>query len=128
MNVLLDTHAFIWLDSVPRKLSSPAISICQDLSNQLFVSLVTIWEMQIKLQSGKLTLPTSIEAIVERQWKENRVTLLPIEFSHILRIRDLPELHRDPFDRMLVAQASVEKLVILSADEHVTRYPVQVVW
>lgn len=128
MRVLLDTHAFIWLDSVPRKLSSTAMSVCQDLSNQLFVSLATIWEMQIKLQSGKLTLPASIEEIVERQTQENRITLLRMEFAHILAVGNLPDHHKDPFDRMLVAQATVEKLVLLSVDEQLAKYAVQVVW
>ncbi len=128
MKYLLDTHTLIWLDNVPRKLSADVVSIIGDLSNQLLVSVASIWEMQIKLQVGKLSLPTSIEEIVERQREENRIELLPIEVKHIVKLADLPDYHKDPFDRLLIAQAMLEEVSILSTNSHIAKYPVRVIW
>jgi len=128
MKLLLDTHTFIWWDSEPAKLSSQALALCQDRQNTLLLSVVSVWEMQIKLQLGKLKLNLSLHEIVESQRQTNGIEIMPITLEHVLALENLPDYHRDPFDRLLVAQAIVEEAILISADPNITRYPVQVVW
>lgn len=128
MKLLLDTHTFIWWDSEPAKLSSQALALCQDRQNILLLSVVSVWEMQIKLQLGKLKLNLSLHEIVESQRQTNGIEIMPITLEHVLALENLPDYHRDPFDRLLVAQAIVEEAILISADPNITRYPVQVVW
>jgi PIN domain nuclease of toxin-antitoxin system len=128
MKYLLDTHAFIWMDSDPARLSSRVTAICQDSTQTLLLSMASVWEMQIKLQAGKLTLPAPLVQIVENQRQANRIGLLPIELSHVLGLANLPAHHQDPFDRILVAQAVVEGLALISHDPRLALYPVSVVW
>ncbi len=128
MKLLLDTHTFIWWDSEPAKLSPQALALCQDQQNVLLLSVVSIWEMQIKLQLGKLRLTLPLREIVETQRQINNVEILPITLAHVLALENLPTHHKDPFDRVLVAQAIVEEAVLVSADPNVARYAVRVVW
>lgn len=128
MICLLDTHTFIWMDSSPQRLSSRVASICQDSDNTLLLSIASIWEIQIKILLGKLTLPTSLSELVQNQIAVNKVRLLPIELKHILRLDGLPNHHKDPFDRLLIAQVLVEQAVFLSNDPQNAAYPVTVVW
>jgi PIN domain nuclease of toxin-antitoxin system len=128
MRYLLDTHTFVWLDNDPEKLSSRVASICADPNTSLFLSMASIWEMQIKTQLGKLTLPASIEFIVRQQITNNRIRLLAIEFEHILQLDQLPFHHKDPFDRLLIAQAQFVNLTLLSDDSVLQKYPVSVTW
>lgn len=128
MKLLLDTHAFIWWDSEPAKLSPRVLALCQDRQSVLLLSVVSIWEMQIKLQLGKLRLALPLKEIVESQQQTNNVEILPITLEHVLALEDLPVHHKDPFDRLLVAQALVEEAVLVSADPNITRYAVRVVW
>lgn len=127
MKYLLDTHAFIWWDSEPSKLSVQVLAICQDPTNILFLSIASIWEMQIKSQLGKLTLLVPLATVIERQFA-NRIGALPISIPHIHGLEGLPSHHRDPFDRMLVAQARVDEMPILSCDPKIAQYPVSVIW
>ncbi len=128
MKYLLDTHVFIWLDNEPDKLSSKVATLCADPDNDLYLSIVNVWEMQIKLVLGKLTLPSPLPDLVNNQIKSNQVTLLPLELSHVFELSSLPKHHKDPFDRLLIAQALNEQHIILSDDTHVSRYPVPIVW
>lgn len=128
MNYLLDTHTFIWLDNDPDKLSSRATNICQNTANTLYLSIVSIWEIQIKLTLGKLTLPLTLEEMVNSQLDSNIIQLLEINRSHIYRTDKLEFHHRDPFDRLLIAQALEESLIILSKDANMPQYPATVVW
>jgi PIN domain nuclease of toxin-antitoxin system len=128
MKLLLDTHAFIWWDSEPARLSPQALALCQDRENALLLSVVSIWEMQIKLQLGKLGLALPLREIVESQCQTNNVEVLPITLAHVLALENLPVHHKDPFDRLLVAQAIVEEVVLVSGDPNIAKYPVQVVW
>jgi PIN domain nuclease of toxin-antitoxin system len=128
MNCLLDTHTFIWADSEPAKLSSSAAALIQDPENTILVSVASIWEMQIKLQAGKLSLRMPLPDIVEHQQKNNRIELLPIMLPHVLVLDTLPLHHKDPFDRILIAQAQVEKLALVSHDSTFAQYGVAVVW
>ncbi len=124
MKLLLDTHVFIWIATDPERLSPRARALCQDLDNVLVLSVASVWEMQIKIQLGKLMLPAPLDQLVEDQRAVNALTLLPIELPHVLALQGLPPLHKDPFDRMLIAQASVQSATLLTADEKLMGYPI----
>jgi PIN domain nuclease of toxin-antitoxin system len=128
MKYLLDTHAFIWLDNDPDKLSTRSAELCRDPNNILLLSVVSIWEMQIKLQLGKLTLPAPLRQTIENQQRDNQITLLPIELPHIYGLSNLPDHHKDPFDRLLIAQAMIEGLTLLTNDPYLVQYPVKSIW
>jgi PIN domain nuclease of toxin-antitoxin system len=100
MRYLLDTHTFVWLDSIPANLSTKVTSICKDPTNLLFISIVSIWEMQIKLNGGKLILPKPLSEIIEWQQQNNSIQVLPVNLPHIFALEKLPSHHRDPFDRL----------------------------
>jgi PIN domain nuclease of toxin-antitoxin system len=124
---LLDTHTFIWWDSDPAKLSAPARAFLQDPANVVLLSVVSIWEMLIKLQLGKLTLAAPLANILAQQ-QANGIQILPATLDHALALEGLPAPHKDPFDRLLVAQARAEGAVLISADALLTKYPVTVLW
>ncbi len=128
MRVLLDTHTFIWWNTQSSRLPSKVFSLIRDDSNSTFVSFASVWEIQIKMRLGKLTLPTPLPRIIEYQQQSNQIELLPIALPHIFALDNLPLLHRDPFDRLLIAQAKVENLTLLSHDPVVAQYPVEVIW
>ncbi len=128
MKLLLDTHAFIWWDSEPAKLSAQALALCQDRRNVLLLSVVSIWEMQIKLQLGKFRQSLPLKEIIEAQQQTNGIEILPVTLPHVLAIEQLPPYHKDPFDRLLVAQAIVEEAALVSGDQTIARYAVRVVW
>lgn len=127
MKLLLDTHAFIWWDSDPTQLSAPARAALQDPAATVFVSVVSVWEMQIKAQLGKLALRLPLVQIITQQ-QTNGLQVLPISLGHVLAVDALPKVHKDPFDRMLVAQAGVEGMELVSADSIFTHYPVKIIW
>lgn len=128
MKLLLDTHTFIWWDSEPDKLSEAALALCQTSSNILILSVASVWEIQIKHQLGKLTLKMPLPDIVQGQQKSNNLRILPISLQHALALDLLPLHHKDPFDRILIAQAKVEKVALLSADPVFAQYPIRVRW
>jgi PIN domain nuclease of toxin-antitoxin system len=127
MKILLDTHAFVWMDNEPKKLSRRAQKLCQDPDNVLLLSVASIWEIQIKNQLGKLQLRMPLPEIIREQ-QENGIEILPIEPAHIFALDSLPNHHKDPFDRLLIAQAIVESAVLVSADPLIKQYPVKVEW
>src|SRR5437870_2947337 len=114
MKGLLDTHTFIWWDSDPSKLSATALTFLRDPANTLLLSVVSVWEILIKLQLGKLTLGLPIRTIVAQQ-QVNGVQILPVTLDHVLAVEGLPMPHKDPFDRLLVAQANTEGAKLVSA-------------
>lgn len=128
MKLLLDTHTFIWWDTEPAKLSAAALALCCDPANQLVLSVASLWEIQIKRQLGKLELRLPLSAIVAHQQETNGVAVLPIVQMHVQALDDLPLVHRDPFDRLLVAQAIAEGAALVSGDSVLESYPVQVRW
>ncbi len=103
MKLLLDTHTFIWWDSEPSKLSKKALELLIDKDNIRLLSVVSLWEIQIKHQLGKLTLNKALGEIIAIQ-KKNYIEILPIDVSHVLALDGLPIRHKDPFDRLLIAQ------------------------
>ena len=128
MRYLLDTHTFIWWDSNASELSSTVFNLLKNPANNFWFSVASVWEMQIKLQAGKLNLRMSLPEIVEHQQKNNRIELLPILLPHALSLDGLPLHHKDPFDRILIAQAQVEKLTLVSHDAIFAQYGVAVMW
>ncbi len=128
MRLLLDTHTFLWLNSAPEKLSEKALQLCNDPTNMLFLSHVSPWEIQIKQQIGKLNLQAPLHELIETQQQESGLQLLPIELEHIYALSELPSHHRDPFDRLLIAQAIAESMSLVSVDRSLGRYPVRIEW
>jgi PIN domain nuclease of toxin-antitoxin system len=128
VRLLLDTHTFIWWDAGPERLSDAARAECSNPGNELLVSLGSLWEMQIKQQLGKLVLRSPLPVLVAEQRAANGITLLPVEEAHVYALADLPPIHRDPFDRILAAQARVEGALLVTVDPVFSSYPVQVLW
>jgi PIN domain nuclease of toxin-antitoxin system len=128
MNILLDSHTLIWFSQNSPKLSSQAISILENGNNILFLSLVSVWEIQIKVQLGKLKLDIPLADLVADQTRINDIQILPLKLSHIWTLDTLPYYHKDPFDRLLIAQAITENLIILSIDSVFDSYPIQKLW
>lgn len=128
MKYLLDTHTFIWWDAEPNRLPAKVLALCQNPSNQLFLSVASIWEMQIKHQLGKLVFNTSLDLLISQQIENNNILLLPVKPTHIFSLSDLPTIHKDPFDRLLISQARYEQTTLLSGDSMFADYPVEVVW
>lgn len=128
MRLLLDTHTFIWWDSEPTKLSAQALTLCQDQRNSLLLSVASIWEIQIKLQLDKLKLTLPLAELIESQQQTNHLEILPILLPHVLALQHLPAHHKDPFDRLLIAQANVEDVIIISNDPMFPKYTDKVLW
>lgn len=128
MRLLLDTHTFLWWDSAPSQLSPTVQTVCLDPANELIVSVVSIWEIEIKRQLGKLQLAKPLADLVNEQIETNRIQILPVLLPHVLTLQTLPSVHKDPFDRLLIAQAKADNLTLLSRDTNFTAYPVSVLW
>lgn len=124
MKILLDTHIFLWLNEAPEKLSRQALGVCEDSANELYLSLVSPWEIQIKQQLGKLHCQSPLNILIETQCQQNGLRLLPIAMEHIYALANLPNHHNDPFDRLLIAQAKIEGMALLTMDEKILQYPV----
>ncbi len=122
-NLLLDTHVFIWWRADPRRLDDSTRAAIAE-AGLVFVSVASAWEAAIKTALGKLRLPEPFEAGV----LDSGFQKLPITFSHAKRSGALPQHHRDPFDRMLVAQASSENLILVTHDQRIKPYDVEVLW
>jgi PIN domain nuclease of toxin-antitoxin system len=127
MKVLLDTHTFLWAIAEEEKLSRRAQQIYTS-SNDLWLSVASLWEILIKVQAGKLPLPEPAGPYLVRKLSQNRIEVLPITLDHVLKTESLPFHHRDPFDRMIIAQGIEEKWPIVTADPLFGRYPVDVIW
>ena len=128
MKFLLDSHVFVWMRQEPHRIGVDAISEMLLTSSELFLSLATIWELQIKTDLGKFTFGSPLDAVVEDEIQVNSLVLLPVEQTHIYNLANLPKIHGDPFDRLLISQAIVEDLTIVTADRHFSSYPVKVLW
>ena len=127
MKLLLDTHTFLWfLDDSPQ-LSQKGKTLLE-ADNELLISIASLWEIAIKLRLGKLTVAMPIEVLMTQQLTQNDIALLPITVAPLLVVSTLPLHHRDPFDRLLIAQAMVEQMPIVSADPAFDAYPVQRLW
>jgi PIN domain nuclease of toxin-antitoxin system len=128
VKLLLDTHAFLWFLADDRHLSSKARRRLEDPRNESFLSIVSVWEMAIKVSIGTLRLGDTLEAIVDRGARDNRIALLPVTKRDALAVAALPDHHRDPFDRMLVAQAKAEEMALVSGDLAFDEYGLKRIW
>jgi PIN domain nuclease of toxin-antitoxin system len=127
MKAILDTHAFLWALAGDERMSRLARETYAGPAG-LFLSIASVWEILIKVQSGKLKLPRPAGPYVLRKLAENGIELLPISIDHLLALERLPMHHRDPFDRMLVAQSLEESLPIITSDPWFARYNVRLIW
>jgi PIN domain nuclease of toxin-antitoxin system len=127
MKLLLDTHAFMWWDSDPAKLSPAALTAILDPANEVWASVANVWEMAIKSQLGKLTLHASLGDIVAQQ-QTNGLQFLGVTVDHVLGVEGLPAVHRDPFDRLLAAQSIIESAALVTNDRIFALYPIRVLW
>ena len=127
MNILLDTHTFLWYLEDSKELSSKSAEIIEDTSNSLWFSIASLWEISIKLGVGKLSLQNSFTEL-EEVLKQLKIEVLPITFSDTEQYLNLPLHHRDPFDRILVAQAINNSLVLISRDAAFDNYEIQRIW
>lgn len=128
MRLLLDTHVFLWLDSADARMPVAVREACEDGANEVFLSLVSVWEMQIKTALGKMRPPVDPVSLAEAYLKNATLRALPIELAHIRELGGLSAKHGDPFDRLLVAQARQERLTLVTADRVMREYPVEVLW
>lgn len=128
MRILLDTHTFIWWDIEPGRLSSRALALCQNPANRLVLSVASVWEMEIKIQLNKLHFAQPLADMLAEQQDKNNLEILPITLLHALAIETLPLFHKDPFDRLLIAQAKVEVMPFISRDPEFAVYPIVVEW
>jgi len=128
MRLLLDTHAFIWMHASPGLLSATASAAITDTGNTLFLSVASVWEMQIKQQLRKLDLHAPLGDIIEEERVKNDFRILPIDVADILALGELPHHHRDPFDRLIIAQARRRGLHFVTNDPEISRYEVPTLW
>lgn len=128
MRLLLDTHVFLWWIGDDPRLSLPAREAITAADNVVFLSVASAWEISVKARLGKLTLPCDVESFLPDQIQRNAISILPIGLAHALLVSRLPIHHRDPFDRMLVAQAQAEKLTLVTADAAIRQYDVKLCW
>ena len=128
MRLIIDTQVLIWWTNDVSNISPRVQNIIFDLDNEIWLSLASIWEMQIKISLGKLELPRSLPDIIATQMEENQIKILPIELSHIYGLDRLPLYHRDPFDRLIIAQSLAEKMPIASIDKAFDAYSVERIW
>lgn len=126
MSFLIDTHIFIWFFENSNRLSVSASALLKDPDNEIFLSMASVWEIQIKLDIKKFELDRPLSEIIALERQRNKIQLLPIEPRHIYALSALPMHHKDPFDRLLLAQSNSEKMPILSADAIFDRYDAQI--
>lgn len=125
MRCLLDTQAVIWMLENDPKLSENAPLVIKDAQNELYASIVSLWEMTIKRSLGKLNIKPSLDNIQQELWRI-QIPILPVEVSHLKKLQSLPYHHKDPFDRLLISQSLTESLI--SSDGEFDKYEIKVLW
>ena len=128
MRVLLDSHAFLWVATEDDRLPGAVRDLIADMRTKVVVSVATTWELTLKALGGRLALPAPPAEHFADHIDEFGYELLPVHQRHVAALQELPAIHRDPFDRMLVAQALVEDLDLVSGDERIRQYPVRTIW
>lgn len=128
MRLLIDTHVWLWSLAEPARLSKQARSLLENVDNEVLFSVVCSWEIVTKHSLGKLKLPEPPDAFIPEQLKVQRLAALPLTLQHTLEAARLPWHHRDPFDRMLIAQARCERIPFLTADRKILAYEVKTIW
>jgi PIN domain nuclease of toxin-antitoxin system len=128
MRALLDTHTFLWWNLDAPQLSAEVRAFIANGDNEIFLSAASAWEIAIKAAKGRLTLPEPPDQYVAERMRLHHFSALPIELSHALEVYRLPDIHQDPFDRLLIAQSQLEDMPILSGDFEIGRYQVELIW
>jgi PIN domain nuclease of toxin-antitoxin system len=128
MRALLDTHTFLWWNLDDPQISPAARDFIGQGANEVFLSAASAWEIAIRCARGRLVLPEAPDKYVANRVSLHRFLPLPVQISHALHVFNLPDLHRDPFDRLLVAQSQLEGLPIVTGDLEIARYEVDVIW
>ncbi len=128
MRVLLDTHAFLWFVWNDKKLTHHARTLIEDAANNIYLSAASVWEIGIKVGTGKLSVGQDVKIFLTEHLIKNQISLLPITIPHAALIATLPQHHKDPFDRLLVAQSLVEDMPLISIDTPFDAYGVQRFW
>ncbi len=128
MNILLDTHALLWLVTDDDRLSETARQTFLNSENRLFFSAASLWEICIKMSVGKISLKTGWFQTIQAEMEINAIQWLPIEMPHCAEVTKLPFHHRDPFDRMLIAQAITQDMQLLSRDKRLSAYAIKRIW
>ena len=128
MKILIDTHCWLWGLASPSRLNEKARQLMENGGVAIYLSAASSWEIAIKMSLGKLSLPEPPKKYVPKRLTDQGIRALPVEHAHALQVSTLPDHHKDPFDRILVAQAQIEKMCILTADEQITRYDVETIW
>ncbi len=128
MRLLLDTHVLLWWHDQPEHLTDTARGAIGNLDNDVFISVINGWEIQIKAQLGKLTLPKPLSAIIHEEQPVNGFEILPVTMDHVYALDSFPLHHRDPFDRLLAAQAHREGLTLVTHDPKLSAYAISLLW
>ena len=128
MRVLLDTHTFLWWVTNDSRLSKSVIEVIKDPEVEVLLSVVTPWEMVIKVGIGKLQLTDTPEVLVREQRSRHHFQILPIKLEHVLKVGALPDHHKDPFDRLLIAQSLEENVPLVTDDPLIQRYVLNILW
>ena len=128
MKVLLDTHTFLWFIMGNERLSKDARACIEDLNNEKYISIVSLWEIAIKTSLGKMGLSGSFETVIPKQLEKNGFEVFGITFEHLVLVSSLPFYHRDPFDRLIIAQSLVDNMSIIGVDTIFDSYSVSRVW
>lgn len=128
MRALLDTHTFLWWITDDTRLSPRARKLIGEGDNKLYFSAASGWEIAIKARLGRISFRAEPGAFIPGQLARNAIEVLPVTLSHALHVYDLPTHHRDPFDRLLVAQSQLEDMPLLTADPLLAEYAVEIVW
>jgi PIN domain nuclease of toxin-antitoxin system len=128
MNLLLDTHTFLWFINDDAALTPRAKSLIEEVQNDIYLSVASVWEVAIKVNLGKLTMPTPFVKFIVEQLQQNSISLLNIKTAHAGGVATLPLHHRDPFDRLLIAQSLHESFPIVGKDEQFDAYGVTRYW
>lgn len=124
---LLDTHAAIWFFNGSDTLTKTADRIIRNFSNPIYLSIVSVWELAVKIGIGKLEFDGKTAGFV-RLAEKNKITILPIKTAHLTALESLPLIHRDPFDRLLVATAISEQMSLISSDKNIAQYDIPLIW
>ena len=128
MKLLLDSHAFLWFVAGDERLSPLARAAIEDSSNDRFLSVASVWEMAIKHSQGRLRLSPGFGEFIAGETRRNSIELAAIELAHALVVAEFPFHHRDPFDRLLAAQCTIERLVLVSGDAVMDSYGIERIW
>ncbi len=128
MRALLDTSSFLWFIAGSDRLSGEAREVMENFDNELVLSVASLWEIAIKVSIGKLELLRQFDRFIPEKLEENEIGILHVELSHLSEMMKLPFHHRDPFDRLIIAQSVSENLPVIASDRIFREYPVDIIW